>query len=522
MVPLPENLEPASSIDDAMELYRKTARSHNALLEDFLHMREQLDWMKRQLFGTRSEKFFPAPQEQQTLFTPGTAPENGPFAVTVSPVLDPGRALKTHHKTTAPKGHGWGVLPDHLERVDIPVPLTEAQQERLGEGTLVKIREEVTERLALRPQTLYVKRFIRPVFAVQEKDGEKTVVSPPLPEMPIEKGRADLSLLIYLAVAKFLDHLPVDRIRKIFLRQGVKMQTSTLCDWLAAFHDLLLPVYLAMAEAVKKESLLHTDDTVVRVVRGDKKHKTHKGRMWVYIGGGHWVYEYTPTRGGVHPTRFLADFTGKIQADGYAGYNEVAGRPSVVRVGCHAHARRYFEKALLHFPEAEEMLVLYRNLFALERAFSERKATPKERQEARQEHSRPLLATMKAWMEAKKKTGLLLPKSSLGKAVDYALGRWDTLEAFLQDGNLPLSNNISERAMRGVVLGRNNYLFFGSEEAAQRGAVFYSLLHTCVCLGINPEEYLEDIVPRIQDHPQRRILELTPATWLAARNHPER
>jgi transposase len=521
MAPLPEKLAKVASLDAALARYTEAARAHNALLEEFLRQKEQLDWLKRQQFGTRSEKFIPTPEEQQALFAPGSAPENGGFSVTVTPVLDPGRALKTHRKTTESKGHGWGLLPDHLQREDILVPLTDEQKERLGEGSLVKIRDEVTERLAMRPQTLFVKRFIRPVFAAVEKDGARSVLVAPVPELPIEKkSRADLSLLIYLAVAKFLDHLPLDRIRRIYLRQGVKLQTSTLCTWMETFHDLLLPVYLAMQGAVKKESLIHTDDTVVRVVRSDKKHKTHKGRMWVYIGGGHFVYEYTPTRAGANPSRFLAGFTGTIQADGYAGYNEVAERPSVVRAGCHAHARRYFEKALPYFPEAEEMLLFYRSLFEIERNLSERGATPKERLEARQEHSRSLLSKMKAWMEERKKGGRVLPQSALGKAIEYALSRWETLEAFLEDGNIPLSNNISERAMRGVVLGRNNYMFFGSETAARQGAVFYSLLHSCVCLGINPEEYLADIAPRIGDHMKSRLVELTPAGWLAARNHP--
>lgn len=521
MAPLPEKLAKVASLDAALAHYAEAARAHNRLLEDFLRQKEQLDWLKRQQFGIRSERFIPTPEEQQALFAPGSGGENGGFSVTVTPVLDPGRALKTHSKTTTPKGHGWGLLPDHLEREDIPVPLSDEQKERLGEGTLVKIRDEVTERLAMRPQTLFVKRFIRPVFAAVERDGARSVIIAPVPELPIEKkSRADLSLLIYLAAAKFLDHLPLDRIRRIFLRQDVKLTTSTLCTWMESFHDLLLPVYLAMQGAVKKESLIHTDDTVVRVVRSDKKRKTHKGRMGVYIGGGHFVYEYTPTRAGANPSRFLADFTGTIQADGYAGYNEVAERPSVVRAGCPAHARRYFEKALPYFPEAEERLRFYQSLFEIERKLTERGAMPKERLDARQEHSRPLLSDMKAWMEERKRTGRVLPQSALGKAIEYALSRWETFEAFLNDGSIPLSNNISERAMRGVVLGRNNYLFFGSEAAAQQGAVFYSLLHSCVCLGINPEEDLADIAPRIGDHMKSRLVELTPASWLAARNNP--
>lgn len=520
MVPMPENIEPVSSIKDAMELYRNTAKSHNRILEENIRLKEQLDWLKRQLFGTRSEQIHVDPKEQQSLFSPGAVKENGGFEVTLTPILESMRKLKTHKKTTAPTGHGWGVIPEHLERVDIHVPLSEEQQRQIRDRELVLIREEVTERLAVHPQTLYVKRFIRPIFALKEADGGKTIVTAPLPETPIEKGRADLSILIYLVVAKFVDHLPLDRIRKIFLRQGVRLQTSTLCDWVESFHDLLLPVYLAMADAVKKCDLIHTDDTVVRVVRGDKKHKTHKGRMWVYIGEGQCVYEYTPTRAGVNPSRFLLDFKGKLQADGYAGYNAVTERETVIRVGCHAHARRYFEKALPYHPEAVEILDLYRDLFQIEKVCTERKVSPLRRRRLRTLHSRPLIAKMKEWMETKKKLGTVLPKSGLGTAIDYALARWETLEEFLKDGELPLDNNISERAMRGVVMGRKNYLFFGSEEAAQRGAVLYSVLHSCICLGINPEEYLSDIIGRMDTHPQKKILELTPAGWISSRQNP--
>jgi transposase len=515
MVPMPEDIEPAGSIEEAMALYRKSAKSHNHILADYLRLKEQFEWLQRQMFGTRSEKLHKAAQDPQ-----GEPPGQDPGSSAPS-VPTPVRHLKTPKKTTPFKGHGWGTLPDHLERVDIHVPLSHEQQKLVdaakNQGLAIEqIREEITERLAMRPQTLYVKRFIRPVFALKGADGSSRIVTTSLPEMPVEKGRADLSILIFLAVAKFVDHLPVDRIRKIFLRQDVKLQNSTLGDWLESLHDMLLPVYLAMADAVKKSDIIHTDDTIVRVIREDKKHKTHKGRMWVYIGEGNWVYEYTPTRAGANPSRFLEDFKGKLQADGYAGYNAVTKRDTVVRVGCHAHVRRYFEKAVTHYPEAMEILEFYRLLFEIERICTENKSSPLRRRRIRSLRSKPLLQSMKAWMEAKKMNGVL-PKDSLGEAIGYALPRWAELEEFLKDGNLPLSNNVSELAMRGVVLGRKNYLFFGSEKSAQRGAVFYSVLHSCVCLGINPEEYLLDIIPRMADHPQKQILDLTPAGWLAAR-----
>jgi transposase len=500
MVPLPENRDPASTIAEAMALYEIAAKQHNDLITEVIRLKNQVEWFQRNKFGTRSEKLHIPPEETANLPVKG----------------DPVLKVKASKRTATPKGHGCDLLPKDLETVEIHVPFSKEQLARIADGSAEHIRDEITERLAIHPPRLYKKRFIRPVVVVKETDGSRIMVTAPLPEMAVENGRADLSILIYLAVSKFVDHMPIDRIRKMFLRQGFKLSNSTMGDWVESLHDILLPVYLAMADAVRKCDLVHTDDTVVRVVRSDKAGKTHKGRMWVYIGDGHCVFEYSPTRSGYNPTRFLVGFKGKLQADGYAGYNAIAKRDSVVRVGCHAHARRYFEKALDHFPEALEMLQWYQELFHIEQLATDKNATHLRRLRMRRLHSSPIIKKMKAWLDLKNQTRIL-QSGTLGQAIGYALGQWNTLEEFLKDGKIPLSNNISERAMRGVVMGRNNYLFFGSETAAQRGAVLYSILHSCNCLGINPEEYLNDIVPRMYTVKNKDILDLTPAGWLANR-----
>jgi len=223
-----------------------------------------------------------------------------------------------------------------------------------------------------------------------------------------------------------------------------------------------------------------------------------------------------PTRAGSNPSEFLKGFKGHLQADGYAGYNRTANREDVVRVGCHAHARRYFENALEQFPEALEMIKWYQELFQIERRMTDAPMPDEARKKERRLYSEPIMKKMKTWLDEKAVTRML-PKSLIYKAVFYALGQWESLVQFLEDGKIPLSNNISERAMRGVVMGRKNYLFFGSEEAAQRGAVFYSVLHSCVCLGMSPEEYLQDIIPRLGTVSAKDILQLTPVGWLAAK-----
>lgn len=514
MAPLPEKLAKVGSVKDALAHYTEAAKAHNSVLAENQRLKQRLEWFKRQMFGTRSEKLqVLAPEQQALLELLLAAEEQSPVAaLEAAPPEAPSPRRKRVYKG---EGHGWGEIPAHLPRVDVAMPLTAEQRDLLEKGVLVKVRDEVTERLAISPQRLYVKRFLRPVFSRKEADGSRTMLPLPPLESPIEKGRADLSILAFLVVSKFVDHLPLDRIRKIFLRQGVHLATSTMATWLADLHGLLRPVYLAMAADLVAGPLIHADETPCRVVYEGKKNKTHQGYLWVYIGGGHRLYEYTQGRSGDHPCRLLKAFRGTLQADGYAGYNAVCIQNVLVRAGCHAHARRKFVEAVQGHPKVQALLEMYAELFQIEAECTERKLTPAERLEARTSRSGPLLARMRIWLDAAAKT--VLPRDPLGEAITYILGQWEPLTVFLKDGAVPLDNNISERALRPVVLGRNNYLFFGSEDGAERGALFYSLVQSCVALKINPLEYLEDILSRIDTHPDRRIVELTPARWLAAR-----
>ena len=522
MSPIPEKLGPLPSIKDLAERYTVAAKAHNAVLVEhqaalsrIASLEKRLEWFQRQMFGTRSEKLHPMSPEQQALLEILKAAEEQSSVVAVN---TPAPVAPTPRRALFPKGsgHGWSEIPAHLPRVDVVQPLSHEQKDLLEKGVLVKIRDEVTERLAIRPQTLYVKRFLRPVFARIDADGSRTVLPLSPIDSPIEKGRADVSILAFLTVSKFVDHLPLDRIRKIFLRQGVHLATSTMATWLKDLQELLRPVYLAMAADLTTGSLVHADETTCSVVMENNKHKTHQGYLWVYIGRGHRVYEYTPGRGSDHPCRFLNKFHGTLQADGYPGYNAICAKNALVRAGCHAHARRKFVEAQTKHPRVREILDLYAELFRIEAECTDKGVSALRRLRIRTLRSGPLLKRMRTWIEEVAKT--VLPQDPLGEAVTYALGQWEPLSEFLKDGRIPLDNNISERALRPVVLGRNNFLFFGSEDGAVRGAQFYSLTQSCVALGINPLEYLEDVLGRIDTHPNSRILDLTPAGWLAARN----
>jgi transposase len=529
MAPLPEKPGRVPSLDAALARYTEAAKAHNAVLAENERLKQRLLWFQRQMFGTRSEKLLPLSPEQQALLAIlEEAEKQSPIAATPSP------AEKASRRTLAPKAapHGWGEIPSHLERVDVPEVLSVEQKTLLAEGRLVKIRDEVSERLAVRPQTLYVKRFLRGIYAKVDPDGSRTVLPLAPIESPFERGRADSSLLSFLIVSKFCDHLPLERIHKILLRQGVHLAPSTMSTWLQDLHALLLPIYRAMGRAVREGPLIHADETPCPVQLDRVAHKTHRGYLWVYGGEGHLVYEYTSTRGGEHPLRFLrgpvrvpgsshveTPFRGTLQTDGYAGYNAACQALGLTRAGCHAHARRKFKDAEPHYPKVREYLELYASLFHLEAEWTRQGLSTPERQARRQAESRLLWAAMQAWIAAQ--TSTVLPKDVLGEAIGYTVGQKTALEVFLTDGAVPLSNNISERALRPVVLGRKNYLFFGSEEGAMRGAAYYSLVQSCVALQVDPREYLEDVMARLSDVPESRILELTPAGWLAAKSRPQ-
>lgn len=536
MAPLPEKLEEDFPASDFRTRYTEVAKAHNAVLAENERLKQRLLWFQRQMFGTRSEKLLPLmPEQQAFLAVLEEAEKQSPIAATPTPTE------KVPRRTLAPKAapHGWGEIPGHLERVDVPEVLSEEQKALLAEGRLVKIRDEVSERLAVRPQTLFVKRFLRGVYAKVDAVGSRTVLPLAPIESPFERGRADSSLLSFLIVSKFCDHLPLERIHKILLRQGVHLAPSTMSTWFLDLHALLLPIYRAMCRAVREGPLIHADETPCPVQLDRVAHKTHRGYLWVYGGGGHLVYEYTSTRGGEHPLRFLKGslrdpvsarvpesshhveppFRGTLQTDGYADYNAACQGLGLTRAGCHAHARRKFKDAEPHYPKVREYLELYASLFHLEAEWTRQGLSAPERHARRQTESTPLWAAMQAWIAAQ--AGTVLPKDVLGEAIAYTVGQKAALEVFLADGTVSLSNNISERALRPVVLGRKNYLFFGSEEGAMRGAVYYSLVQSCVALGIEPREYLEDVMARLSEVPEGRILELTPAGWLAAKSHPQ-
>jgi transposase len=383
-------------------------------------------------------------------------------------------------------------LPDSLPRIELLHDLDSKDCPRCGQG-LERIGEEVSEQLDIVPAKFFVRRHVRPKYCCRCC---QTLHTAPMPAQPVDKGIAAPGLITHVATGKYLNHLPLYRQEAEFGRMGMPIPRSTMAGWFGELEVLLEPLVGRMVELLLAEAILHADETPVPVLDPGAG-KTATGYLWAYRSGP-WsrlqavAFQFAMNRGAEHPNRFLAPFGGTLVVDGYSGYNGVLRRPNIIEAGCMAHARRPFYEIAeaTGSPIAQSALIVIGKLYEIE---AQLKALPAHhRASERKERAAPILADFKPWLDQTYANAP--PKSAIGQALGYTINRWTALTRYLENGMLNIDNNPVENAIRGIALGKRNWLFAGSEAGGRRAAQFYTLIETAKLNGVNPSAYLKHVL----------------------------
>ena len=470
-------------------------------------MQRELRELRRMLFGRKSERFIPSDPSQLKLDFEGAAQlqqEREYAAQQESASISRNKPASRTAKSTEDRQRR--IFSEHLERRDEFIEPNEipAGSKRIG--------EEITELLEYKPGELYIRRLIRPKYALLGGEG---VIIGQLPSLPLPKSNAGPSLLAQLLVGKYQDHLPLHRQIAIFARGSVHLKASTVCDWVQGAAELLEPLYMCLRKRVLGCDYIQVDESIIPVLDKDKPGATRKGYHWVVRSPEHrsLFFHYDKgSRAQYVAVELLKDFRGAVQSDGYGAYDIYENKQGVLLLGCWAHVRRKFEHALAEDPErAEYALRVIGQLYALERQMKELELPPDEVRALREKEAYPIIREFEKWLE--RETSSTMPQSSIGKAVRYAYALYPRMARYVTDGRYRIDNNGAENAVRPLALGRKNYLFCRNHEAAYHAAIVYSLLGTCRVWDINPVRWLTDVFSRIQDCSVKHLEELLPHMW---------
>jgi transposase len=470
----------------------------------------ELDKLRKMIFGSKHERFVAANGNEATA---QLALDLDLETIKACKITEASRVsyirTKTEVRENQPKAHpGRMKLPEHLRREVILV-----QPDRDVTG-LKKIGDEVSEVLDYVPAELYVKQYIRPKYVQPLSDVTSTVITASLPGRIMEKCMAGEGLLAQIVVDKYVDHLPLHRQMQRFARVDVNIAQSTINDWVKAVLTHIAALYEAHKKIVLACGYLHADETPLKVLDENKKGTTHQGYYWVYHNSKDKLvlFDYRKGRGREGPDDILKGYKGYLQTDGYAAYNDFDKRAAITLIHCMAHARRKFSDALENDKaRAEYALSMFQKLYAIERTIKDEQLSREAILQLRQQQAVPVLKQLKEWMI--EEYSKALPKSPIGQAIGYSLQRWEKLCIYAGDPILKIDNNPVENAIRPVAIGRKNYLFAGSHDAAQRAAMVYSLFATCRLHHINPFDWLKDVLERMHLYTTNNIATLLPQYW---------
>jgi transposase len=397
-------------------------------------------------------------------------------------------------------------ITDHLRREDVVI-----EPDNIPEGA-VRIGEEITEKLEYNPGEIFVRRIIRPKYAL--KGGEGILIAQ-LPEQVLDRSNAGSSLLAHLIVSKYVDHLPFYRQIEIFKRQDVHLPASTVNDWFKNTCSLLRLLYEALRKEVLSSDYLQIDESTIPVVDKDKPGATRKGYHWIVKSPDQnqlFFHYQKGSRAQKVVVDLLRNFNGAVQSDGYGAYTIYEKKANVLLLGCWAHARRKFMESLTNDKQrATYALEQIRQLYEIERKAREEQWSFEQIKKERIEKAYPLLRQFELWLAYESK--YVTPTSSIGKAISYTLTIYPRLCRYVLDGRYNIDNNGVENGVRPLALGRRNYMFCGNDEAAEMAAIAYSLLGSCRLANVNPQEWLTDVLNQIQGHSIQKLTELLPSHW---------
>jgi len=458
--------------------------------EKIEYLESQLAMYKRMQFGQKRERFEGDPNQGVLPFDAEPA-EKEQQQEEIKEKIEYTRARPGHK--------GRAKLPEHL-------PVEEIEIHPEGDlSDMVCIGKEVTEELECEPAKFYIRRYIRYKYAAKSGEGVKIGE---LPERVIDKGIPGAGLLTMILTDKYMDHLPLYRQKQRFARDNIRIPSSTIEGWTRETLIKLQPLYEQLVFDTKSKGYLQVDElrsnhrgllktntheiNPIKVLDKDKKGAAHQGYYWVYHSplDKTVLFDYSPTRGGSAPLPMLDNFRGYLQTDGYVVYEKYGKKKEITHLACWAHARREFERALDNDrARAEKAMLMIQELYAVERQAREESLDPGARKALRLEKSLPVINELGEWIFKEIKS--TLPKSQIGRAMAYTSARWSALSEYLRDGNLEIDNNLCENAIRPVALGRKNWLFAGSHDAAQRSAMIYSFFAICKKHEVNPYQWLK-------------------------------
>ncbi|QHI35971.1 hypothetical protein IMCC3317_34170 [Kordia antarctica] len=468
---------------------------YEQLLSNYQNLELQLSELKRLIFGSKSERFVPNTDALQLgLFTEETSEQTA----VVQQQISYNRSKTKKHPIRLP-------LASHLPRVEEIV-----EPVHIAQGS-IKIGEEITEVLEYTPSRVYVRKIIRPKYALPNDAG---IVIASLPSMILPKSNVGAGLLAHICVSKFVDHLPFYRQIQILKREDVVVAMSSMTGWFSKGVTQLEVLYEVLQKVVLQSQYLQGDESPIKVQDNHKNGSLHTGYHWVFHAPVERLvlFKYDPSRSAKVPKDFLQQFSGTLQTDGYRAYQNLSTKHPIKLLACMAHARRYFEKALDNDnARASHAMGQIQKLYAIERKIKERTTNTQTIKRYRELCAKPILEKLHTWMQ--QEYSKVLPKSAIGKAFAYSLNLWDKLSAYTQDGKYLIDNNLIENAIRPLALGRKNYLFAGSHKAAQHAAIMYSFFATCKINDVNPYLWLHDVFKRLPEHKANKLEELLPQNW---------